>query len=202
MAGKNGKWKLTNKRSSGDAKNLIIHGYYLIKASIIVIFEKLTSKELHQILISKSTNKVISVTYFEIKFNSNNLDWKKLVILPRLTTYNLRSFQYKILRNILFLNKNQYLFGITKSPLCSYCNAIYETLIHLFRECNPTKFLWLQLNRCFHSGLTFPILTSKAAILGLFNDSVSNTHLINHILLLYKFRNKDRLNINELLTRH
>ena len=74
MAAKNGKRKLTNKRSSGDAKNLIINGYYLIKASIIVIFEKLTSKELHQILISKSTNKVISVTYFEIKFNANNLD--------------------------------------------------------------------------------------------------------------------------------
>ena len=50
----------------------------------------------------------------------------------------------------------------------------------------------------------FPVLTSQTAILGLFNDSVSNIHLINHILLLlklyiYKSQNKHQLNINELL---
>ena len=73
---------------------------------------------------SSRTNKVTSVTYFEIKFNANNLDWTKIFILPRLTTYNkyLR-FYYLILHNILFLNKKLYLFGITKSPLCSYCNT-------------------------------------------------------------------------------
>ena len=116
----------------------------------------------------------------------------------------MRSFQYKILRNILFLNKKLYLFGITKSPLCSYCNAYDETPIHLFCECNSTKYLWLQLSRHFRSDLKFPVLTPQAAILGLFNDSVSKIHPINHILLLfelyvYKSWNKHLLNINELL---
>ena len=70
--------------------------------------------------------------YFETKFNANNLDWKKIFILPRLTTYNtyLRSFQYKVLHNILFINKKLYPFGITKRSLCSYCNTYNETLIH------------------------------------------------------------------------
>ena len=110
------KWKLTIKQSSSDAKNLIIHGHHLIKGSRILILEKLTSKELYQILISSRNNKVASVTYFETKFNANNLDWTNIFILPRLTTYNiyLRSFQYKILHNILFLNKKLYLVGITK----------------------------------------------------------------------------------------
>ena len=51
---------------------------------------------------SSRTNKVTSVTYFETKFNANNLDSTKMFILPRLTTYNtyLRSFQYKIFHNI------------------------------------------------------------------------------------------------------
>ena len=161
---------------------------------------------LYQILIASRTDKVTSVTYFETMFNLNNLDWTKIFILPSLTTYNtyLRSFQYKILHNILFLNKKLYLFGKTESPLCSYCNTIDETPIHLFCECNSTKYLWLQLNRHFHSGLTFPVLTPQTAILGLFNDSVSNMCLINNILLLfklyiYKSRNKHRLNINDLL---
>ena len=200
------KWKLTIKQSSSDAKNLIIYGHHLIKGSRILILEKLTSKELYQILISSRNNKVTSVTYFETKFNASNLDWTKVFILPRLTTYNtyLRSFQDKILHSILFLNKKLYLFGITKSPQCSYCNTYDETPIHLFCECNYTKYLWLQLNKHFRSDLKFPVLTPQTAILGLFNDSVSNIHLKNHILLLfklyiYKSRNKHRLNINELL---
>ena len=50
----------------------------------------------------------------------------------------------------------------------------------------------------------FPILTPQSSIPGLFNDFVSNIHLINHILLLFKLyifksQKKHRLNINELL---
>ena len=67
------KWKLTIKQSS-NAKNLIIHGHHLIKGSRILILEKLISKELYQILISNRTNTITSVTYFERKFNANNLD--------------------------------------------------------------------------------------------------------------------------------
>ena len=200
------KWKLTIKQSSSDAKNLIIHGHHLIKGSRILVLEKLTSKELYQKLISSRTNKVTSVTYFEAKFNGNSLDWTKIFLSPRLTTYNtyLRSFHYKSLNNILFLNKKLYLSGKTKSPLCSYWNTNNETPIHLFCEFNSTKSLWLQLNRRFHSDLKFPELTPQAAIVGIFNDSVSNKHLGNHILLLfklyiYKSRNKHRLNIHELL---
>ena len=76
--------------------------------------------------------------------------------------------------------------------------------MHLFLECNSTKSLWLQLNWHFHSDLRFPILTPQTSILDIFNDSVSNIHLINHILLLfklyiYKSRNKHQLSMNELL---
>ena len=57
---------------------------------------------------------------------------------------------------MLLLNKKLYLFGITKSPLCSYCKTY--TLLRwnsntFFCECDSTKYLWLQLNRDFHSEL-------------------------------------------------
>ena len=163
------------------------------------------SKQVH-ILISSLTNKITSIAYFETVFNTNNLDWTKIFILPRLTTYStyLRSFLYKILHNILLLNKKLYLFGITKGLLCFNCNTYDEAPIHFFCECSSTKYLWLQLNRHLHSDLTFPVLTSQTTILGLFNDSVSNVALINHILLLfklyiYKSRIKHRVNINDLL---
>ena len=115
------------------------------------------------------------------------------------------SFLIQHLHNILFLIKKLYLSGKTKNPLCSYCNTNDETSMHLFCECNSTKSLWLQLNRHFHSDLKFPELTPQTAIVGIFNDSVSNIHLINHILLLfklyiYKSRSKHRLNIQHDLT--
>ena len=76
------KCKLTIKQNSSDAKNLIIHGHHLIKGSRILILEKLTSKELYQILISSRTNKITSVTYFETEFNANNSNWTKIFISP------------------------------------------------------------------------------------------------------------------------
>ena len=71
------KWILTIKQSSSDAKNLITHGHYLIKGSRILILEKLTSKELYQILTLSRTNRITSVTYFETILDANNLDWTK-----------------------------------------------------------------------------------------------------------------------------
>ena len=43
---------------------------------------------------------------------------------PRLITNNtyIRSFQYKIFNNVLFLNKKLHTFGIKPSPKCSFCN--------------------------------------------------------------------------------
>lgn len=115
----------------------------------------------------------------------------------------LRSFEYKVLHSILFSNKKLYLFGITKSPLCSYCNTHGETPIHLFCGCDSTKCLWLQLNKYCHFDLKFPVWTPQTAVPGLVNDTVSNICLINHILSLFiiftSTRNKHQLNINDLL---
>ena len=71
----------------------------------------------------------------------------------------LRSFQNKGLHNIFFINQKLYLCGTTKNPLCSYCNTYAETPIHLFCECDSTKYLWLQSVRHSHCDLTFPALT-------------------------------------------
>ena len=52
--------------------------------------------------------------------------------------------------------------------------------------------------------MKFPELAPQTAIVGIFNDSVSDIHLINHTLLLcklyiYQSRNKHRLNTHERL---
>ena len=48
---------------------------------------------------------------------------------------NLDRFQYKILNDILFLNKSLFKFKNVPSPLHSFCNSANETLLHTFYTC-------------------------------------------------------------------
>ena len=77
----------------------------------------------------------------------NSVDWTKVYMLPRQVTIesSLRSFQYKILNNILYLNEKLFKLKIVASPLCSLCKLHNETTIHLFSTCRVTLTLWEQL---------------------------------------------------------
>ena len=94
---------------------------------------KLESRELHQMQISEKYKKPTSQLYYERYFNKFDLkfDWKLIHFLPRMVTIDtkLRIFQYKILNNILFVNKMLFKFRKVESPLCSFCKAEDETYI-------------------------------------------------------------------------
>ena len=104
--------------------NLIIDNHQLVKSSRVITLDKLVSTGIYSVLISKAQNKPSSDVYFENLYNDYNIDWTAIYMPPHLVTYNtyMRSFQYKILNNVLFLNKNLHTFGIKPSPLCSFCN--------------------------------------------------------------------------------
>ena len=163
-------------------------------------------------MILKVQSKPSSNIYFENLFNYDDIDRTAIYMLPRLVTHNtyMRSFQYKILNNILYLNKKLHIFGIKSSPLCSFCNLYDKTPFHIFYECDRVKLLLSELVQCFQNTLILPTLTPQTAILGIL-DSVSNNSffennkiLINHILLIfklyvYKSREKKFININNLI---
>ena len=149
--------------------------------------------------------------YFENLFNYHDIDWTAIYMLPSLVTHNtyMISFQYKILNNILYLNKKLHIFGKKPSPLCSFCNLYDKTLFHIFYKCDRVKFLWSELVQYFQNTLILPT-SPQTAILGIL-DFVSNNSffennkiLINHILLIfklyvYKSREKKFININNLI---
>ena len=56
-------WKTIIKKNPGS--DLLIHYLHLIKGARILTLEKLSSKELYSILITKFTNKPSSNVYFE-----------------------------------------------------------------------------------------------------------------------------------------
>ena len=133
-------------------------------------------------------------------------------MLPRLATYNtyMRSFQYKLLNNVLFLNKTLHIFGIKSSPLCSFCNLCDKTPLHIFHECDRIKCLWSNLVQYFQNSLVLPIITPQSAIFGFLDSTNSdynfkkNKLLINYILLIFKLyvcwsREKQFIHINKLI---
>ena len=140
------RWKFIIKENYENATNLIIHDHHLLKGSRVMTLDELTSTEIYSILISKVQNKPSSNIY-ENLFTDYNIDWTAIYMLPRLVTYNtyMQSFQYKILNNVLFLNKKLHNFGIKSSSLCSFCNLYDETPLHIFYECDAVKCLWADL---------------------------------------------------------
>ena len=140
-------------------------------------------------------------------FKNATLDWNKIYLSPRLATIDttLRSFQNKILNNVLFLNKKLYKFGITNTALCSFCNTLEETPIHIFFDCVYVKCLWERLRMKFQNDFILPSLTPQTAILGLYNEANDNYNLLSHISLIFKYyfymsREKRTLNIDILIT--
>ena len=137
------KWKKIIKRNPGNVIDLLTHDHLLFKGTRVLTLEKLSSKELSSVLITKFTNKPSSNVYFEKILSNMKFDQKKSYILPRITTINtyLRSFQYKILNNILFMNKQLFVFRTKTTLLCSFCNKEEEALLHIFSECTSMIYL-------------------------------------------------------------
>ena len=84
--------------------------------------------------IMKKYKKPTAQIYFENLLQADDYEWNNIYLLPRLITIDsiMRNFQYKILHNVLFLNKQLFLFNKTLSPLCSFCNTDDETVIQIF----------------------------------------------------------------------
>ena len=107
-------WKKILKENQSDSSNLVLLDHQLLKNNRTLGIEKMNSKEIYSINISSKVNILTSRSYFEKKFPLYNFHWKNIYTLPRKVTINayLRSFQYKILNNILYLNKKLHTFGL------------------------------------------------------------------------------------------
>ena len=51
----------------------------------------------------------------------------------------LRSFQFKLIHNILPTNQRLWKMNVNSSPKCEQCDAHCETISHMFYECPAVK---------------------------------------------------------------
>ena len=199
-------WKNIINDDNGNSNNLVLYDSHICRGGLIYSLNKLTSKELYQLQINYNPTKPTAQEYFEKLFNQINLDWKQIYLLCRKTTVDtsLRVFQYKILNNILFLNKKLFMFGIVTDSKCSFCKKNDETVQHIYINCTIVSNLWKQLKRFFSPVLELPDLLPQSAFFGFLDIDNDCSSLINHILLIfklyvYKARKKEKVDLNSLI---
>ena len=154
-------WKESINYFAGNLNKLYIQDHHLIKCNTIYSLEKLNSKELYRMQLLLKYVKPTCQNYHERMFDGYNFDWKLIYKLPRIATYDgkIRIFQYKLLNNMLHLNKNLFHFGMIFKPKCSICKSCDETPQHLFYECIYTEHLRNHLQLYISRKIALPAST-------------------------------------------
>ena len=161
-----------------------------IKESHTSYMAKLSSKMIYSQPIELVQKPPTSRESFERKLNlQGHINWGTVYNLPRKVTIDetARIFRFRLLHNILFLNKHLHKMNITDTAQCSFCNSTGETYMRLFAEYVNTENLWTALQICLGSACQLPNLNRQNAILGFpMSKSDLSSLLVNHILLIFK----------------
>ena len=127
--------KISFKKDNGNSNNLLIEDHHLIKKHQKHVLSKVERQEIYIIHVSSSYLKPPSIQHFEKLSQKFDFDWINIYLLLRVVAMDskLRAFQYKILHNVLYLNKRCFKFQKVSSPLCPFCNEEEETINNLFQ---------------------------------------------------------------------
>ena len=173
----------------GNFKNITYLNHHLIKISQILVIEKLISKELYSLSIVLKNEFPTSQKYFCNNFPNLQVEWKEIYLSPCKVSMgtNLCMFQYKILNNILYLNKQLFIFNKKDTKLHSYCRLQDKSINRIFVQCKFAIKLWSDFRHYCQCSFDIPILNPQSATFGFFEIDPDLAILLNHILLLYKF---------------
>ena len=146
----------------------------------------ITSKVAYQKLLQPLVKPPTAQRSLEIMLGLKDVDWSRIYLLPRATTIesSLRSFQYKIQNNTLYLNERLFKLNAVESPQCSFP----ESVLHLFCTCSVTRSLWVQF--CLWASNANVLLISdldlQYCILGMYRQEVQDQVIVNHLILSFK----------------
>ena len=70
---------------------------------------------------------------------------RNIYVVTNITKY--RSFQYRLTQRAIVTNIHLQKWGLKTSPLCSFCNNVDETYVHLFVTCPKISEIWKEIAR-------------------------------------------------------
>ena len=125
----------------------------------------------------------------EINLRKQVLNVKAVYELPfKVTVENkLRSFQFKLIHNIIPTNHSLYKMNIKASPECERCLFPNETLIHMLCECPDVKIFWKDIMMWWNAKRSDNISPSNTEILYGYKPETATFYALNHYLLIAKY---------------
>ena len=103
-------WKETMKHLAGNLNNLYIQDNQLCNT-------------IYSLEIFNSSEKPTCHDYHKKKFDEYDFNWKLVYRITRIASYEtkIRLFNHKLLKDVLYLNKKLFYFGIISQSQCSFC---------------------------------------------------------------------------------
>ena len=146
---------------------------------------KITNRDLYWLLVQNLQVKPIIVESTGKKFNIAEEEWKiifKTMLIIKDT--KIRTFQYKILYNIIPCNLYLYKINRNNSDKCEQCQEI-DDLGHYFYECQSTKTFWNSFTKWWQTMTNEHIIIDKKTCLFGTLDIKNNT--LNACIILAKW---------------
>ena len=97
-----------------------------------------------------------------------------------------RSFQFKIIHNIIPTNLSLYKMNIKETPQCEHCLFQNETLVHIFLECSVVESFWKDVITWWNIKRSDNINPSYTEILYGYKPESKSFYALNHNLLIAK----------------
>ena len=91
-----------------------------------------------------------------------------------------RSFLYRLLHIAIITNKDLFLWKMSNTDKCTFCNVEVETILHLFCSCKAVKLLWNNIKQWIYNTTQEVLdLNDHNTILCNYDDK-----LLNHVVLI------------------
>ena len=115
-------------------------------------------------------------------------DWRKLFVdISKLTnSTKLRFFHYRIINGYLITNIRVAKWDREVSPLCSFCKATDETVIHLLVLCPKVRKIWNVLKKWLYYFCNIKLeIETEQIVLNRYKESFQR--MVNTIILIVKY---------------
>ena len=95
----------------------------------------------------------------------------------------LRSFQYKLLNRIIYFNDKLFMFNISNTNVCDFCNDSIDSIEHRLWLCVNTRSIWKDITHWYNQIFSENVLISYFDVI----TNISNNTLLDFIILCTKY---------------
>jgi hypothetical protein len=158
----------------------------------------MTNKRIYWELIEKIRATPITKAKWIIEFNLPEEEWENIFEISKvIRDTKIRTFQYKLLFNLIPCNSYLHKIGKADTNICHFCNTV-DSINHYFYECDETKKFWHSLQTWWNAMENDNIkITKELALIGAIHE-ISKNEKLKAILQLARWHiYVEKLRINQ-----